>query len=37
MLPVLLNTEDVNVSGYVGITDLHRSNRNDISVSADGH
>ena len=37
MLPVLLNTDDANVSGYVGITDLHRSNRNDISVSADGH
>ena len=37
MLPVFLHTDDANVSGYVGISDLHRSNRNDISVSADGH
>ena len=37
ILPVLLHTDDANVQGYVGITDLHRSNRNDISVSADGH
>ena len=36
MLPVLLDTDDVNVSGYVGNTDLHRSNRNDISVTVNG-
>ena len=36
MLPVLLETDDVNVSGYVGNTDLHRSNRNDISVTVNG-
>ena len=36
LLPVLLETEDVNVSGYVGNTDLHRSNRNDISVTVNG-
>ena len=36
MLPVLLDTNDVNVSGYVGNTDLHRSNRNDISVTVNG-
>ena len=36
MLPVLLDADDVNVSGYVGNTDLHRSNRNDISVTVNG-
>ncbi len=36
MLPVLLDTDDVRVSGYVGNTDLHRSNRNDISVTVNG-
>ena len=36
MLPVLLEADDVNVSGYVGNTDLHRSNRNDISVTVNG-
>ena len=36
MLPVLLETSDVSVSGYVGNTDLHRSNRNDISVTVNG-
>ncbi len=36
MLPVMLDTDDVNVSGYVGNTDLHRSNRNDISVIVNG-
>ena len=32
----LLDPDDVNVSGYVGNTDLHRSNRNDISVTVNG-
>ena len=36
MLPVLLEDDDTNVSGYVGNTDLHRSNRNDISVTVNG-
>ncbi len=36
MLPVLLNADDVQVSGYVSNTDLHRSNRNDISVTVNG-
>ena len=36
MLPVLLETDDVNVSGYVSNTDLNRSNRNDISVTVNG-
>ena len=36
MLPVNLDTDEVNVSGYVGNTDLHRSNRNDISVTVNG-
>ena len=36
MLPVLLESDDVTVSGYVGNTDLHRSNRNDISVTVNG-
>ena len=36
MLPVLLDAADVHVSGYVGNTDLHRSNRNDISVTVNG-
>ena len=36
MLPVLLYADDVSVSGYVGNTDLHRSNRNDISVTVNG-
>ena len=36
MLPVLLETSDVSVSGYVGNTDLHRSNHNDISVTVNG-
>ena len=36
MLPVLLDADDVQVSGYVGNTDLHRSNRNDISVTVNG-
>ena len=36
MLPVLLDADDVKVSGYVGNTDLHRSNRNDISVTVNG-
>ena len=36
MLPTLLETDDVNVSGYVGNTDLHRSNRNDISITVNG-
>ncbi len=33
MLPVTLDADDVQVPGYVGNTDLHRSNRNDISVT----
>ena len=36
MLPVTLDVDDVQVSGYVGNTDLHRSNRNDISVTVNG-
>ena len=36
MLPVLLDDDDVSVSGFVGNTDLHRSNRNDISVTVNG-
>ena len=36
MLPVTLDADDVQVSGYVGNTDLHRSNRNDISVTVNG-
>ena len=36
MLPFLLNADDVNVFGYVGNTDRHRSNRNDISVTVNG-
>ena len=36
MLPVLLDADDINVSGYVGNTDLHLSNRNDISVTVNG-
>lgn len=36
MLPVRLDADDVNVTGYVGNTDLHRSNRNDISVTVNG-
>ena len=36
MLPVMLDIDDVNVSGFVGNTDLHRSNRNDISVTVNG-
>ena len=36
MLPVLLEADDTNVSGYVGNADLHRSNRNDISVTVNG-
>ncbi len=36
MLPVMLDADDVNVSGFVGNTDLHRSNRNDISVTVNG-
>ena len=33
VLPVLLNADDFQVSGHVGNPDLHRSNRNDISVT----
>ena len=36
MIPVLLETQDVNVSGYIGNTDLHRSNRNDIAITVNG-
>ena len=36
MLPVTLDADDVQVSGFVGNTDLHRSNRNDISVTVNG-
>ncbi len=36
MLPVLLDADDAHVSGYVGNTDIHRSNRNDISVTVNG-
>ena len=36
MLPVLFDADDVQVSGYIGNTDLHRSNRNDISVTING-
>ena len=36
ILPVLLDGDDVQVSGYVGNTDLHRSNRNNISVTVNG-
>ena len=32
MPPILLDADDVNVSSYVGNTDLHRSSGNDISV-----
>ena len=32
LLPVLLETPDATVSGYIGNTDLHRSNRSDICV-----
>ena len=35
-IPVLLQTSDVNVSGYIGNTDLHRSNRNDIAITVNG-
>ena len=33
-LPVLLETPDATVSGYIGNPDLHRSNRSDICVIA---
>ena len=36
MLPVLLESPDVTVDGYVGNTDLHRSNRNDIAITVNG-
>ena len=36
IIPVLLETQDVNVSGYIGNTDLHRSNRNDIAITVNG-
>ena len=36
MLPVLINAAEVNISGYSGNTDLHRSNWNDISVTVNG-
>ena len=32
LLPVLLETPDATVSGYIGNPDLHRSNRNDICL-----
>ena len=34
LLPVLLETPDATVSGYIGNTDLHRSNRSDICESS---
>ena len=36
MLPALLEADDTRVSGYIGNTNLHRSNRNDISVTVNG-
>ena len=36
MLPVRLESPDTQVDGYVGNTDLHRSNRNDISITVNG-
>ena len=36
MLPVLLESPDATVDGYVGNTDLHRSNRNDIGITVNG-
>ncbi len=36
MLPVLLDHLETQVEGYVGNTDLHRFNRNDISVTVNG-
>ena len=33
MLLVLLESPDVKVDGYAGNTHLHRSNRNDITVT----
>ena len=36
MLPVWLESPDTQVDGYAGNTDLHRSNRNDISITVNG-
>ena len=36
MLPVRVESADVHVDGYAGNTDLHRSNRNDISITVNG-
>ena len=36
MLPVLLQTPEVNVEGFTSNPDLHRSNRNDIAITVNG-
>lgn len=36
LLPVLLETENAVIDGYIGNPDLHRSNRNDITIIVNG-